>query len=66
MADENTHPAIHRIEAAIARIERAAGARAFEADQLGRRHMALRARMAEAIEALDAVIEQETAAGGDA
>lgn len=48
--------AADRIDAAIARIESAVSARAASADALTRRHGALKARMAEAVEALDEVI----------
>ncbi|WP_315761249.1 hypothetical protein [Sphingomonas sp. Y38-1Y] len=53
------HPAIDRIEAAIARIERASASRAYAGDSLARRHAALRARMEEAVAALDALIARE-------
>ena len=45
-----------RIEAAVARIEAAIASRAQIADALQRRHAALKARMAEAVTALDEVI----------
>lgn len=63
MDDPQYGAAVDRIERALTRIERAAQARAFEADALGRRHTALRARMAEAVAALDQVIAREEAQG---
>jgi hypothetical protein len=45
-----------RIEAAIARIEAAVAARTAAANAMADRHEALRARMAEAVTALDEVI----------
>lgn len=45
-----------RIDAAIARIEAAVRTRAESSDALTRRHAALKARMAEAVSALDDVI----------
>ncbi|WP_267381024.1 hypothetical protein [Sphingomonas sp. GC_Shp_6] len=59
MADEisdDPHSAAARVDAAIARIEGAIAARAASADALARRHDALKARMAEAVAALDDVI----------
>ncbi|MEP9401134.1 hypothetical protein [Sphingomonas sp. VNH70] len=53
--------AIERIERALARIERAGQVRAFATHALGRRHGVLKARMEEAIHALDALIAQEEA-----
>jgi hypothetical protein len=53
------HPAVARIEAAVARIEKAAVSRAFVADSLARRHATLRARMEEAVAALDELIARE-------
>lgn len=61
MADTPRHPAIDRIERAIARIEKAASARAFATDRALRRHAALRVRMQEAVTALDALIAREDA-----
>lgn len=57
MADEHHPAALDRIERAIARIEAAAAAQAQRADGLARRHATLRARIGEAIAALDAVAE---------
>ena len=57
MAD--TPAATDRIDDAIARIEAAIDARAHDAEQLTRRHAALKARMAEAVTALDEVIARE-------
>jgi hypothetical protein len=54
MAEPST--AADRIEAAINRIEAAVAARAADARDLSIRHEALRARMAEAVSALDDVI----------
>ena len=48
--------AVDRIDAAIARIEVAITARARSSDSLAKRHAALKARMAEAVAALDDVI----------
>ena len=45
-----------RIDAAIGRIEAAVQTRAESNDALARRHAALKARMAEAVSALDDVI----------
>ena len=53
--------ALDRIERALARIEAAAQRRAFDAERLEHRHAALRARVEEAIAALDAVIDGEDA-----
>jgi hypothetical protein len=59
MEAPDQHPAIQRIEAAVARIERAAAARAYAADSLARRHAALRSRMEEAVAVLDELIAKE-------
>jgi hypothetical protein len=48
--------AADRIDAAFERIEAAIAARTASADALTRRHTALKARMAEAVQALDDVI----------
>jgi hypothetical protein len=53
---------VHRIEAAIARIEAATRTHADSREALARRHAALKARMAEAVAALDEVIARGTAA----
>lgn len=50
-----------RIERALARIEAASAARAFSTERLKERHAALRARMEEAVESLDALIAAEQA-----
>ncbi|TKD51062.1 hypothetical protein [Sphingomonas baiyangensis] len=55
--------AVDRIERAVARIEKAAAARAHSADALARRHAALRARMEEAVTALDDLIAREDRRG---
>ena len=57
MAEPST--AADRIEAAINRIEAAVAARAADARDLSTRHEALRARMAEAVAALDDVIARQ-------
>lgn len=49
-----------RIEAALARIEAAAAARADDAQRLTRRHAALRGKVQDAVAALDTLIAQET------
>jgi hypothetical protein len=59
MDDARALTSIARIDTALARIEAAARARTAEVDSLGRRHAALRARMEEAVAALDAVIAGE-------
>ncbi|PAV74026.1 hypothetical protein WR25_01215 [Diploscapter pachys] len=58
----DTPSAVDRIDAAIARIETAIAARAAAGDALARRHAALKARMAEAVSALDDVIARGTPA----
>jgi len=55
-----------RIDAAITRIEAALAQRARTADVLQRRHAALKARMAEAVTALDEVITRGSQEGGPA
>ena len=55
-------PAADRIDAALARIEAAIAARAADGDALARRHAALKARMAEAVAALDDVVARGSAA----
>jgi hypothetical protein len=59
---EAAPPALDRIERALARIEAAAAKRAFDADALQRRHAALREKVEDAIEALDALMARQ--AGG--
>ena len=54
MADPTS--AIDRIDRALARIEHAVAARTNENNALAKRHAALRARIAEAVSALDDVI----------
>ena len=56
MADEPQPLPMQRIDAAIARIDAALTRRAQAQDALARRHAALKARMAEAVTALDDVI----------
>ncbi|WP_294236299.1 hypothetical protein [uncultured Sphingomonas sp.] len=53
---------VERIDHAIARIERAIRNRAAKEDALARRHAALKARMADAVSALDEVIARGSAA----
>ncbi|WP_230481831.1 Atg14 domain-containing protein [Sphingomonas sp. Leaf21] len=53
---------VERIDRAIARIEQAIRARAAKEDALARRHAALKARMADAVSALDEVISRGSAA----
>ena len=48
-----------RIEAALARIEAAAAARAYENERLSHRHEALREKIQDAVYALDALIARE-------
>jgi hypothetical protein len=60
MADD-PHPAIARIERAVARIEKAATARAYAADRIARRHAMLRTRIEEAVLSLDALIARQDA-----
>jgi hypothetical protein len=63
MDDTDRHSAIDRIERAVERIEQASMARLQTADSLARRHAALRARMAEAVKALDELIAREDRKG---
>lgn len=55
MAEENLSAAA-RIDRALTRIDTAVAARASAHDTLARRHAALRARMGEAIAALDKLL----------
>lgn len=48
-----------RIEAALARIEAAAVARAYENDRLATRHQALREKVQDAVTALDILIASQ-------
>ena len=59
MADETPPAAIDRIDRAIARIEQAVADRDRASAVLTRRHDALRARMTEAVAALDDLIARE-------
>lgn len=59
MADASPPTALDRIDRALARIEAAAAKRDTSRARLIERHETLRRRMAEAIAALDAVIERE-------
>lgn len=58
MEQEQPDPAT-RIDTALARIDAAIAERGRSADALARRHAVLKARMAEAVEALDDVIARE-------
>jgi hypothetical protein len=58
--DTPTPSAVDRIDVAIARIEAQIAARSEAADALANRHAALKARMAEAVAALDDVIARES------
>ena len=51
-----------RIEAALARIEAAAAARAYATERLTHRHAALREKIQDAVSALDTLIAREGAA----
>jgi len=57
MAQEN-QPAAERIEQALARIDRAVTARARAHDRLIERHALLRARVSDAIDAIDALLAE--------
>ncbi|WNO54993.1 hypothetical protein [Stakelama saccharophila] len=57
---------MQRIERAVARIEKAAAARAYATDAIARRHARLRQRMNEAVEALDGLLEREERKGDEA
>ncbi len=59
MPDASPPPAGGRIETALARIEAALAARTAAAEALARRHATLRARMGEAVAAIDALIARE-------
>lgn len=59
MPDHDTLTAMDRIDAAIARIDAAVARRAEATEHLRQRHEALRARMQEAVDALDSVIARE-------
>ena len=62
MADDAPDPAT-RIDAAITRIEAAVAVQAASAEAMARRHAALKARMVEAVTALDEVIVRSPAGG---
>ena len=51
-----------RIEKALARIEAAAVARAYDGERLARRHAVLREKIEDAVTSLDALIAREKAA----
>ncbi|WP_294323086.1 hypothetical protein [uncultured Sphingomonas sp.] len=59
MSDDPRAATIDRIEQALARIERAAQVNTQTTRALASRHAALRARIGDAIGALDAVIARE-------
>ncbi|MFA6124885.1 MAG: hypothetical protein WCS75_10265 [Sphingomonas sp.] len=59
MADVPYPAALDRIDRALARIDAAAQARTTRFEALSRRHETLRARMTDAIAALDAILERE-------
>lgn len=61
--EDRAKPALARIDAAIARIERAAAATRTDRDALAQRHDQLRGEIADAIAALDAVIDRSDEAG---
>ncbi len=63
MNDDPHAAAIERIDRALARIDRAAQGKAFETNSLTHRHEVLKARMNEAISALDGVIAREEGRG---
>ena len=56
MADETPPPPLDRIDRALARIDAALATRARASEDMIRRHAALRARMEEAVAALDDLI----------
>ncbi len=60
--DDLAKPALNRIDAAIARIERAAAAARADREALSRRHEQLRGEITDAIAALDAVIDRSESA----
>lgn len=60
--DDLAKPALNRIDAAIARIERAAATARTDREALSRRHEQLRGEIADAIAALDAVIDRSESA----
>ncbi|WP_066476376.1 MULTISPECIES: hypothetical protein [unclassified Sphingomonas] len=62
-SDDMTNPALARIERAVARIERASAARVAASAALTRRHQLLRARMTDALDALDTLIAAQEARG---
>lgn len=59
MADVPYPAALDRIDRALARIDAAAQARMTHSQVLARRHETLRTRMAEAIAALDDILQRE-------
>lgn len=61
--EDAAQPALARIDAAIARIERAAAQTRADRDGLSHRHEQLRGEITDAIAALDAVIDRSDSAG---
>ncbi len=64
MADETPPAALDRIDRALARIDAALAARTRASEDMIRRHAALRARMEDAVAALDDVIAQRVITQG--
>ncbi|MDG5487535.1 hypothetical protein ACNI3Q_01445 [Sphingomonas sp. FW199] len=64
MSETPTKADLSRIDAALARIERAAAARTAATEQLARRHATLRDGLAEAVTALDSLIARQAEAEG--
>jgi hypothetical protein len=62
MADVTPPPALDRIDRALARIDAALAARSRASEDMIRRHAALRARMEDAVAALDDLIARGGAA----
>jgi len=60
MADETPSPALDRIDRAIARIEATFAQRTRAAESAVQRHAVLRARMADAVRALDDILARGT------
>jgi hypothetical protein len=62
MAEETPLPALDRIDRALARIDAALAARSRAGEDMVRRHAALRARMEDAVAALDDLITKGSGA----